>query len=89
MAKTALVDRLTVEPAAQLYLHANESDPPIATQPRIDPNLTQLLTQLDVSQGSADDEPEPQVLKLADFRKEAGDGIRTHDVQLGKLAFYH
>jgi hypothetical protein len=23
------------------------------------------------------------------FHSKAGDGIRTHDVQLGKLAFYH
>ena len=23
------------------------------------------------------------------FHQKAGDGIRTHDVQLGKLAFYH
>ena len=35
------------------------------------------------------EEAEPQVLKLADFKKKAGEGIRTLDVQLGKLAFYH
>ncbi len=55
----------------------------------IEPNLTQLLTQLDVSEGSAEKGDEPRVFKLADFVREAGDGIRTHDVQLGKLAFYH
>ncbi len=27
---------------------------------------------------------EPQTLNLEDFRKKAGDGIRTHDVQLWK-----
>lgn len=38
---------------------------------------TQLVTQ-------------PTVLPLPICRKsKAGDGIRTHDVQLGKLAFYH
>jgi hypothetical protein len=72
------------EVARQHHLRVNESDLATAAQTQIDPNLTQLLTQLDVSDGSADDEPEPQVLKLDDFRKKAGDGIRTHDVQLGK-----
>ena len=74
------------EVARQHYLRVNESDLQAATHSRIAGNVTQLVTQLDVSEQLADDEPEPQVLKLEDFRSKAGDGIRTHDVQLGKLA---
>ena len=77
------------EVARQHYLRVNESDLATAAQTPIDPSLTQLLTQLDENAVSAEEEREPQVLKLADFRRTAGDGIRTHDVQLGKLAFYH
>jgi hypothetical protein len=29
------------------------------------------------------------VLRLSGLRERAGEGIRTPDVQLGKLAFYH
>ncbi len=77
------------EVARQHYLRVNESDLAAAAQTPIDPNLTQLLTQLDVSEQLAEDESEPQVLNFDEFRRKAGDGIRTHDVQLGKLAFYH
>src|SRR5690606_34491614 len=77
------------EVARQHYLRVNDADIDAAARTPIAGNLTQLLTQLAVSEGSDEGEPEPQVLKLADFRKKAGDGIRTHDVQLGKLAFYH
>jgi hypothetical protein len=31
----------------------------------------------------------PQVLRLKSFSREAGDGIRTHDINLGKVALYH
>ena len=31
----------------------------------------------------------PEVSGAASVTSIAGDGIRTHDVQLGKLAFYH
>ena len=34
-------------------------------------------------------EPVPDLLEDSDDASRAGDGIRTHDVQLGKLAFYH
>lgn len=60
---------------------------PAASQTRIAPILTQEVTQIEENSLVVVDEP--QVLKLADFMKKAGDGIRTHDVQLGKLAFYH
>ena len=66
-----------------------QNDLQAATRTPTPQKLTQLLTQLDVWEASAKDEPEPQVLKLEDFRRKGGDGIRTHDVQLGKLAFYH
>ena len=75
--------------ARQHYLRVNDADIEAASRTQIGTNLTQLLTQLDVSEASADEVPEPQTPKLADFKKKAGDGIRTHDVQLGKLAFYH
>jgi integrase len=72
------------EVARHHYLRVNESDLRAATTAPIPEKLTQLLTQLDVSEASAEEEHDPQVLKLNDFRKKAGDGIRTHDVQLGK-----
>ncbi|MEW6198091.1 MAG: hypothetical protein AB1601_05440 [Planctomycetota bacterium] len=71
------------EVARQHYLRVNESDLATAARTPIDPNLTQLLTQLAISEGSAGDEPEPHVIKLENFRRKAGDGNRTHDVQLG------
>lgn len=52
------------EMARQHYLRVNESDLAIAAQTRIDPNLTQLLTQLDISGAPAEEEPETQVYKL-------------------------
>jgi len=77
------------EVARQHYLRVNEADIDAASRTPIAGKLTQLLTQLDDLAISGDEEPEPQVLKLEDFRKKAGEGIRTLDVQLGKLAFYH
>ena len=73
----------------QHYLRVNEADIDAASRTPISGNLTQLLTQLAVSEGSDDQDAEPQVLKLHDFTNKAGEGIRTLDVQLGKLAFYH
>ena len=72
------------EVARQHYLRVNEADLDAASRTQIGSNLTQLLTQLYVSEPSVEQESEPQTLKLEDFRKKAGDGIRTHDVQLGK-----
>ena len=77
------------EVARQHYLRVNEADINAASQRMIAGDLTQLLTQLDNSASSADGGSAPQVLKLKDFMKKAGDRIRTDDVQLGKLAFYH
>lgn len=77
------------EVARQHYLRVNEADIDAASRTQIGGNLTQLLTQLAISEVSETEEHEPQVLKLEDFRKKAGDRIRTDDVQLGKLAFYH
>jgi hypothetical protein len=71
------------EVARQHYLRVNEADINEAAKSPIAGNLTQLLTQLAVSEASEVREPEPQTLKLADFRKKAGEGIRTLDVQLG------
>ena len=71
------------EVARHHYLRVNENDLQAATTTPFPEKLTQLLTQLDEKEVSAEQEHEPQVLKLEDFRKKAGDGIRTHDVQLG------
>ncbi|MCC7292971.1 MAG: hypothetical protein IT449_12995 [Phycisphaerales bacterium] len=68
----------------QHYLRVNDADIDAAAHTPIAGNLTQLLTQLAVSEVSDPEEPEPQVLKLEDFMKKAGDRIRTDDVQLGK-----
>ncbi len=77
------------EVARQHYLRVNEADLDAASRTPIAKKLTQLLTQLADFEASAEEEHEAQVLNLEDFRRKAGDGIRTHDVQLGKLAFYH
>lgn len=75
--------------ARQHYLRVNEADLAEAAHTSIAEKLTQKVTQIENSGVSDAPDDEPQVLKLEDFRKKAGDGIRTHDVQLGKLAFYH
>ncbi|GMU82468.1 MAG: hypothetical protein AMXMBFR47_23390 [Planctomycetota bacterium] len=72
------------EVARQHYLRVNESDMAAASQTRIAPVLTQKVTQIEESGLVVVDDDEPQVLKLADFMKKAGEGIRTLDVQLGK-----
>jgi len=77
------------EVARQHYLRVNEADIDAASRTQIGGNLTQLLTQLAVSEASGESEPEPQVIRFPDVMKKAGDRIRTDDVQLGKLAFYH
>ncbi len=77
------------EVARQYYLRVNEADLDAATQTQIGRVLTQKLTQIEETEPVGEDEQEPQVLRLSDFTDKAGDGIRTHDVQLGKLAFYH
>jgi integrase len=51
--------------------------------------LTQLLTQLDRSEDKSEREVASQDQESEEVEEKAGDGIRTHDVQLGKLAFYH
>lgn len=72
------------EVARQHYLRVNESDMRGASQTRIAPDRTQEVTQIEESGPVAADDEEPQVFKLADFMKKAGEGIRTLDVQLGK-----
>ena len=34
-------------------------------------------------------EKAPKLLRFKGFRLEAGDEIRTHDIDLGKVALYH
>ena len=72
------------EVARHHYLRVNESDLDAAARTPIDEEVTQKVTQIETSEPSGDEEEALQVLKLEDFRKKAGDGIRTHDVQLGK-----
>ncbi len=77
------------EVARQHYLRVNDADLDAATQTQIGAGLTQKLTQIEDSEPETGDEDEPQIFNLEEFRKKAGDRIRTDDVQLGKLAFYH
>ena len=51
-------------------------------------NETQLVTQLDDLEAKKE---KPEILSsdFSDTYTKAGDEIRTHDVQLGKLTFYH
>ncbi len=77
------------EVARQHYLRVNESDLQGAAQSPIPEKLTQLLTQPAGSVHSQPEGDEPQVFSFEAFTKKAGDRIRTDDVQLGKLAFYH
>ncbi|GMU82394.1 MAG: hypothetical protein AMXMBFR47_22650 [Planctomycetota bacterium] len=77
------------EVARQHYLRVNDADLDAATRTAIAGELTQKLTQIESEPRLEALEDEPQTLKLEDFMKKAGEGIRTLDVQLGKLAFYH
>ena len=62
----------TDEVARQPFFRVNESDLATAAQTPIAPNLTQLLTQLEISEASAAEEPEPQAYELADFWENSG-----------------
>ena len=75
------------EVARQHYLCVNPSDMAAASRTQIPESLTQKVTQIKVSAPAEVEDAEPQVLKLEDFKKKAGDGIRTHDVQLGNRRF--
>jgi integrase len=77
------------EVARQHYLRVNDADLNAAALTQIGAVLTQKLTQIEDSGPESDPEPDPQIINLEEFKRKAGDGIRTHDVQLGKLAFYH
>ncbi len=71
------------EVARQHYLRVNDADLDAATQTQIGAGLTQKLTQIGDSEPETGDEDEPQIFNLEEFRKQAGDRIRTDDVQLG------
>jgi hypothetical protein len=77
------------EVARQHYLRVNESDLQAATHTPIGRKLTQLLTQLADSQPNVKSKPDAQPIENDGLETKAGEGIRTLDVQLGKLAFYH
>jgi hypothetical protein len=51
--------------------------------------VTQLGTQLGVSAPQEQNVPDSQPIEEQGVEEKAGEGIRTLDVQLGKLAFYH
>ncbi len=77
------------EVARQHYLRVDESNLTAATHSRIDHEVTQKVTQIAEMEPISSDDEEPQVLRFEDFTSKAGERIRTADVQLGKLAFYH
>ncbi len=70
--------------ARQHYLRVNEADLAEAAHTPIDEQLTQKATQIEKSGVAGAQDDEPQVIKLKDVMKKAGDRIRTDDVQLGK-----
>ena len=77
------------ELARQHYLRVDEANLAAATHSQIDPVLTQGLTQIAQIHVISQEDDEPQLLRFEDFKDKAGERIRTADVQLGKLAFYH
>ena len=77
------------EVARQHYLRVDERDLCAATHSRIGTKVTQLVTQLGVFEPQEPKQPDSQPSVDQGVEEKAGDGIRTHDVQLGKLAFYH
>ena len=56
---------------------------------RNSPVETQKWTQIDRGASKSQRETPSQDQDSKGVEEKAGDGIRTHDVQLGKLAFYH
>jgi hypothetical protein len=71
------------EVARQHYLRVNDADLDVATRTAIAAELTQKVTQIVPEPRLEPVEDGPQVIKLEDFMKKAGDRIRTDDVQLG------
>lgn len=71
------------EVARQHYLRVNDADLDAAAQTAITAELTQKVTQIASEPRLEPADDEPQILKLEDFKKKAGEGIRTLDVQLG------
>ena len=45
--------------------------------------MTQKLTQIAETEVISQEDDQPQVLRFEDFKKKAGERIRTADVQLG------
>ena len=77
------------EVARQHYLRVNEDDLDAATHTRIGAVLTQKLTQTEETGAETDNAADSQPAASQELNEKAGDRIRTDDVQLGKLAFYH
>ena len=74
------------------YLQVPESEYDRASNTGLWSKVTQKVTQLNDSdqneeKSNVDDLSQP--IGYNKDTKKAGDGIRTHDIQLGKLTFYH
>ena len=72
---------------AEYYLKVSESDYAAAASQNF-ADVTQLVTQLG-DFGGAQEKPESASPGSSSTSETAGEGIRTLDVQLGKLAFCH
>jgi integrase len=73
------------EVARQHYLRVDENDLAAATHSPIPRKLTQKVTQIGSDDAHSQHRTDPQVVQGEDVTEKAGDGIRTHDVQLGNL----
>jgi len=74
------------------YLQVPESEYKKASDNNFWKNVTQNVTQnTNLSQNDEEIKRSDlsQVIGYNEHTKKAGDGIRTHDIQLGKLTFYH
>ncbi len=77
----------SIETTDEFYLKVSEAEYQAAASQSFG-LCTQLCAQLGDSEG-AQEKPESSDPGLPSTYEEAGDGTRTHDVQLGKLAFCH
>jgi len=77
------------EVARQHYLRVNDNDLALAAQTRIPNEVTQKVTQIGENDSKPTNATNSQPIADSGDTNKAGDRIRTGDVQLGKLAFYH
>jgi integrase len=77
------------EVARRHYLRVNENDIARATHTQIPTEVTQKVTQIAQNEAKPTSATNPQPIADSGDTNKAGDRIRTGDVQLGKLAFYH